>query len=237
MNVQNPSLTTQAVDRAESAIKPGYMSGFGNGFETEALPGALPIGRNCPSNAPTVFTPSSFRLAVHRAAHHQRALLALPHPPDCDPLGPVPEGRYRPLAHSACRRSRSAAAPMRWDPIRCRRRRSRFWKASTPSPRRAMPDAGRHGLACLSRDPFDGGRVLLQCRRRTAVPQQGPTFVDRVPHHRHRAGRDCRHSPRGEDPCRAQGWAGARLSLRELRRCLHLAGARTDRGQLPRQSA
>ena len=26
----------------------GYMSGFGNGFETEALPGALPIGRNSP---------------------------------------------------------------------------------------------------------------------------------------------------------------------------------------------
>jgi homogentisate 1,2-dioxygenase len=31
-----------------SAIEPGYMSGFGNGFETEALPGALPIGRNSP---------------------------------------------------------------------------------------------------------------------------------------------------------------------------------------------
>jgi homogentisate 1,2-dioxygenase len=27
---------------------PGYMSGFGNSFETEALPGALPIGRNSP---------------------------------------------------------------------------------------------------------------------------------------------------------------------------------------------
>jgi homogentisate 1,2-dioxygenase len=26
----------------------GYMSGFGNGFETEALPGALPIGQNSP---------------------------------------------------------------------------------------------------------------------------------------------------------------------------------------------
>ena len=26
----------------------GYLSGFGNGFETEALPGALPIGRNSP---------------------------------------------------------------------------------------------------------------------------------------------------------------------------------------------
>src|SRR4051794_14395150 len=32
-----------------SAHKPaGYMSGFGNTFETEALPGALPIGRNSP---------------------------------------------------------------------------------------------------------------------------------------------------------------------------------------------
>ena len=31
-----------------SAIVPGYMSGFGNSFETEALPGALPVGRNSP---------------------------------------------------------------------------------------------------------------------------------------------------------------------------------------------
>jgi homogentisate 1,2-dioxygenase len=27
---------------------PAYMTGFGNGFETEALPGALPVGRNSP---------------------------------------------------------------------------------------------------------------------------------------------------------------------------------------------
>lgn len=32
----------------ESAILAGYMSGFGNSFETEALAGALPIGRNSP---------------------------------------------------------------------------------------------------------------------------------------------------------------------------------------------
>lgn len=31
-----------------SGLHPGYMSGFGNGFETEALPGALPVGRNSP---------------------------------------------------------------------------------------------------------------------------------------------------------------------------------------------
>ncbi|MDX3807571.1 homogentisate 1,2-dioxygenase [Bosea thiooxidans] len=47
MNVQNPAV--QASDRKlESAIATGYMSGFGNGFETEALPGALPLGRNSP---------------------------------------------------------------------------------------------------------------------------------------------------------------------------------------------
>lgn len=32
--------------------EPAYMSGFGNGFETEALPGALPIGRNSPQKCP-----------------------------------------------------------------------------------------------------------------------------------------------------------------------------------------
>ena len=29
-------------------ITPGYMPGFGNDFETEALPGALPQGMNSP---------------------------------------------------------------------------------------------------------------------------------------------------------------------------------------------
>ena len=46
MNVQNPAHAGAA--KAESAIATGYMSGFGNGFETEALPGALPLGRNSP---------------------------------------------------------------------------------------------------------------------------------------------------------------------------------------------
>ncbi len=30
----------------------GYLTGFGNGFETEALPGALPVGRNSPQKCP-----------------------------------------------------------------------------------------------------------------------------------------------------------------------------------------
>src|SRR5687768_12689645 len=35
----------RAVPRVDAAE---YMSGFGNSFETEALPGALPVGRNSP---------------------------------------------------------------------------------------------------------------------------------------------------------------------------------------------
>src|SRR5215211_3865596 len=37
-------------DRAQwtQATPAGYMPGFGNDFETEALPGALPVGQNSP---------------------------------------------------------------------------------------------------------------------------------------------------------------------------------------------
>jgi homogentisate 1,2-dioxygenase len=47
MNLQTVSDFNDAGPRT-SAILHGYMSGFGNSFETEALPGALPIGRNSP---------------------------------------------------------------------------------------------------------------------------------------------------------------------------------------------
>jgi homogentisate 1,2-dioxygenase len=42
----SPATASQANEA--SAIATGYMSGFGNSFETEALPGALPLGRNSP---------------------------------------------------------------------------------------------------------------------------------------------------------------------------------------------
>ncbi len=41
-----------AVAANGAGLVPGYMSGFGNGFETEALPGALPVGRNSPQRCP-----------------------------------------------------------------------------------------------------------------------------------------------------------------------------------------
>ncbi len=52
MNVQRQS-PFEAVQPASGAgLVPGYMSGFGNGFETEALRGALPVGRNSPQRCP-----------------------------------------------------------------------------------------------------------------------------------------------------------------------------------------
>src|SRR5262245_54286520 len=49
MNSQNAgSFRKDTAGSGRSALVAGYMSGFGNGFETEALPGALPIGRNSP---------------------------------------------------------------------------------------------------------------------------------------------------------------------------------------------
>ncbi|QQO15170.1 homogentisate 1,2-dioxygenase [Bradyrhizobium diazoefficiens] len=44
----NINTSPDQIVRSSAQVTPGYMSGFGNSFETEALPGALPIGRNSP---------------------------------------------------------------------------------------------------------------------------------------------------------------------------------------------
>src|SRR5215211_7175473 len=44
----SPAAVGQPPKDHASAIAAGYMSGFGNSFETEALAGALPLGRNSP---------------------------------------------------------------------------------------------------------------------------------------------------------------------------------------------
>ena len=50
MDMHGLEASSGAIGR--SGINPGYMTGFGNGFETEALPGALPAGRNSPQKCP-----------------------------------------------------------------------------------------------------------------------------------------------------------------------------------------
>src|SRR5271154_3887183 len=48
----NINTSPDVVSRGSANITPGYMSGFGNSFESEALPGALPAGRNSPQRCP-----------------------------------------------------------------------------------------------------------------------------------------------------------------------------------------
>ena len=50
---QDSAATPQTIGASSpSAGNRGYLSGFGNSFETEALPGALPVGRNSPQRCP-----------------------------------------------------------------------------------------------------------------------------------------------------------------------------------------
>ena len=50
-DIKDPSVASQSM-QAGTATRAGYMPGFGNDFETEALPGALPVGRNSPRRCP-----------------------------------------------------------------------------------------------------------------------------------------------------------------------------------------
>ena len=93
-----------------------YMSGFANEFATEALPGALPVGRNSPQRAPyglyaeqlsgTAFTAPrhanrrSWLYRIRPAAVHQ----------------PFERDRQRPLV-SRLRRGATPPNQLRWDPL------------------------------------------------------------------------------------------------------------------------
>ncbi|MBV9561331.1 MAG: homogentisate 1,2-dioxygenase, partial [Bradyrhizobium sp.] len=44
----NINTSPEKITQSSVHVTPGYMSGFRNSFETESLPGALPMGRNSP---------------------------------------------------------------------------------------------------------------------------------------------------------------------------------------------
>ncbi len=205
------TFTSTCRRRGDRFMNAGYMSGFGNGFETEALPGALPIGRNSPQKcAYGLYAEQLERLALHRAARHQRALLALSHPPDRGALGPTSRKADIGLWRTApCREVELPIAPMRWRPVPIPAEPLSFLEGV-----RTITTAGDAGTqagmarARLPRHALDGGRVLLQRRRRDAVRAAAgrAAAVDRVRHHRHRARRDRRHPARREvraSSCRA----------------------------------
>jgi homogentisate 1,2-dioxygenase len=102
-----------------SAIMPGYMSGFGNSFETESLPGALPKGQNSPQNcayglyaeqlsgspftAPNAVNERSWLYRILPSVCHVSSFKRFPHSNWCSaPL----IGEHEPPIQ-----------PLRWDPI------------------------------------------------------------------------------------------------------------------------
>ena len=59
-----------------------YLSGFGNEYASEALPGALPAGQNAPQRHPLgPLYRADFGHAVHRAARGKPPDVAVSHAP------------------------------------------------------------------------------------------------------------------------------------------------------------
>ena len=225
-----------------------YESGFGNQFVTEAVKGALPVGRNSPQQAPlglyaeqlsgTAFTQPR---AVNRRTWVYRILPSRQAPglqadrqqepqgnpvrrdrtePEPAPLGPAP-----------------APAP---DRTRPGRRAARLHRR--PLHRRGQrrhQDPQRHGRPPLRRQQEHAGPLLRRLRRRAAVR---PRAQRDHPAHRARPapgqpGRDRGGPARHQVPGRTARRHRARLPVRELRRELHPPGTRPDRRQRPGQRA
>jgi homogentisate 1,2-dioxygenase len=103
---------------ASTGLAPGYMTGFGNGFETEALPGALPIGRNSPQRCPYGLYAEQISGSPFTAprATNERSWLYR--------IRPTVKhwGRFQPADARLWQTAPTATppmapAPLRWDPI------------------------------------------------------------------------------------------------------------------------
>lgn len=94
-----------------------YQSGFGNVFETEAVAGALPIGRNNPQKPPKGLYPEQLNGAAFTAPNRENLRTWL-----YRILPSVRRSAHTPLAHDGLKSGPFTDAPptpdqLRWDPI------------------------------------------------------------------------------------------------------------------------
>jgi homogentisate 1,2-dioxygenase len=98
--------------------EPAYLSGFGNGFETEALPGALPVGRNSPQRcAYGLYAEqlSGSPFTAPRAANERSWLYRVrPTVANWGAFRKADPGLWR---TAPCAEAEVPPAPMRWDPV------------------------------------------------------------------------------------------------------------------------
>ncbi len=95
-----------------------YMSGFANGFETEALPGALPVGRNSPQKcAYGLYAEqlSGSPFTAPRASNERSWLYRIrPTIAHWSQFSKIDAGLWR---TAPCTEAEIAISPLRWDPI------------------------------------------------------------------------------------------------------------------------
>jgi homogentisate 1,2-dioxygenase len=118
MNLQIDSRAIARSSQTVSQANAGYMSGFGNGFETEALPGALPVGQNSPQKCPYGLYAEQISGSPFTAprATNERTWLYRIRPTVAH------WGQFRKADSGLWRTAPSAEvevpiAPLRWDPI------------------------------------------------------------------------------------------------------------------------
>ena len=96
----------------------GYQTGFGNGFETEALPGALPVGRNSPQHcAYGLYAEqlSGSPFTAPRASNERSWLYRIR--PTVQHLGHFTKADPGLWRTAPCAEVEMPIAPLRWDPI------------------------------------------------------------------------------------------------------------------------
>jgi len=113
MNVLSPVAPLSTV-----AAAAGYQTGFGNGFETEALPGALPVGRNSPQRCAYGLyaeqlsgSPFTAPRATNERSWLYRIRPTVSHWGDFRPMA-CGQWQTAPFSTPAL-----PPAPMRWDPL------------------------------------------------------------------------------------------------------------------------
>jgi homogentisate 1,2-dioxygenase len=96
----------------------GYMTGFGNDFETEALPGALPVGRNSPQRCPYGLYAeqiSGSPFTAPRATNERSWLYRIR--PTVKHWGRFVKANARFWRTAPCAEFEMPIAPLRWSPI------------------------------------------------------------------------------------------------------------------------
>jgi homogentisate 1,2-dioxygenase len=131
-----------ATTDATAAVPPlSYQTGFGNHFATEALAGALPVGRNSPQRCPYGLYAEQYSGTAFTAPRHanRRSWLYRIRPA-------AVHGRFVPLAAGRLVSRFDEVAPspnqLRWDPLPLPRAATDFVAGLTTAAGNGSPDAG-----------------------------------------------------------------------------------------------